>query len=444
MNGEVVESSMNKDPETDIARTLGMDKSSGKRKLLRFLLVFTFLLLAAAVAVGVLLTRNKAESVQFKTQPASRGDITIKVSATGNLEPTNQVEVGSELSGIIETVAVNYNDTVTVGQVLAMLDTDKIEAQVLQSKAALESARAQVLQAQATCKEKTLELRRLKKAYELSGGKVPSQYDLDAAEAALARAEADEANAKAQVAKAQATLKAEETDLAKTAIRSPINGIVLSRDVEPGQTVAASLQAPVLFTLAEDLTKMELHVDVDEADVGQVKEGQEAEFTVDAFPDKTFPARITQIRYSSQNTDGVVTYETVLKVDNSKLLLRPGMTATAEITVQKVVNALLVPNAALRFTPPASNDLKKEKRPGSATVMGKLMPHPPRPQKISSTNHPNQAGATANKRVWTLNDGHLFPIQVKTGVTDGIMTRIIEGAIEPGMELIVAVVSEQK
>jgi len=435
---------MNTNSETDIPRTLGIEKSSGKRRLLRRLIISCLLLSAVAVAVGLFFTRNEAEPMEFKTQLVSRGDIIIKVSATGNLEPTNQVDVGSELSGIIETVAVNYNDTVTVGQVLARLDTDKIEAQVLQSEAALDAAKAQVLQAQATLKEKTLELQRLKKAYELSGGKVPSHYDLDAAEAALARAKADEASAKAQMAKAQATLKAEETDLAKTVIRSPINGIVLSRDVEPGQTVAASLQAPVLFTLAEDLTQMELHVDVDEADVGQVKEGQEAEFTVDAYPDKTFPARITQIRYSSTNTDGVVTYETVLEVDNSKLLLRPGMTATAEITIQKVANALLAPNAALRFTPPEKNELKEETHTESGTVMSKLMPRPPRPRKTSPDNRTNTAGSTANSRVWTLNDGHLVPIQVKTGVTDGSMTEIVEGAIESGMELVVAVTSEQK
>lgn len=432
---------MNTHSETDIAQTLGIDTFSGKRKYLKRLLGWGFLLLIAVIAVSFFFTRNKAETVQFKTQKVSRGDITIKVNATGDLEPTNQVDVGSELSGIIETVEVDHNDQVKVNQVLARLDTDKIEAQVLQSKAALESVRAQVLQAQATLKETRLKLQRLKKAYELSGGKVPSQYDLDAAAAALARAQADEASAKAQVAKAQATLTAEETDLAKTVIRSPINGIVLSRDVEPGQTVAASLQAPVLFTLAEDLKKMELHVDVDEADVGRVKERQEATFTVDAYPEETFPARITQVRYNSQDTDGVVTYETVLKVDNSKLLLRPGMTATADITVQKVADAILVPNASLRFTPPVRNDSKKEKRPDGGTVMGKLMPRPPRPQKKSSNNHSDTADTKTNRRVWNLNAGHLVPIPVRTGVTNGIMTEILEGDIAPGMELVVAVVS---
>jgi HlyD family secretion protein len=433
---------MNKDH--DIGQTLGIDRASGKRKRLRRLLIWSFIFLAVAIAITFLFARNKAETVQFKTQPASRGDIIIKVSATGNLEPTNQVDVGSELSGIIKIVEVGHNDQVTVGQVLARLDTDKLQAQVLQSKAALESARTQVLQVQATLKEKMLELRRLKKAYELSRGKVPSQYDLDAAEAAVARAQADEASAKAQVAKAKASLQAEETDLAKTVIRSPINGIVLSRDVEPGQTVAASLQAPVLFTLAEDLAQMELHVDVDEADVGQVKEGQEAEFTVDAYPEETFPARITQVRYSSQDTDGVVTYETVLKVDNSKLLLRPGMTATSEITVQKVTNGILAPNAALRFTPPVINEIKEGKRPDSGTVMNKLMPRPRQPQRTSSDNRSSTTGTSTNKCVWTINDSHLVSIPVKTGATDGIMTEIIEGAIEPGMELVVAVVDKQR
>jgi HlyD family secretion protein len=435
---------MNRHPETDISQTLGIDKSSGKRKYLRRLLSWGFPFLLAGMALIVLFTRNKAESVQFKTQPASRGDITMKVSATGNLEPTNQVDVGSELSGIIETVEVDHNDQVKVNQVLARLDTDKLEAQVLQSKAALESARAQVLQAQATLRETRLEIQRLKKAYELSGGKVPSRYDLDGAEAALARAHADEASAKAQVAKAQATLQAEETDLAKAAIRSPINGIVLSRNVEPGQTVAASLQAPVLFTLAENLTQMELHVDVDEADVGQVKEGQDATFTVDAYPEGIFEALITQVRYGPQNTDGVVTYETVLKVDNSNLLLRPGMTATADITVQKVTNAILVPNAALRFTPPTRKEAKKKKRSDGGSVMGKLMPRPPRPQKRSSNNHPDEAKTTTSRRVWTLNDGRLVPIPVKTGATDGIMTEILEGDIAPGTELVVAIVSGGK
>ena len=206
----------------------------------------------------------------------------------------------------------------------------------------------------------------------MSNGKVPSQSELDAAEAAFESAKADAASAAAAVSQAQATLQANETDLYKSVIRSPINGVVLTRNIEPGQTVAASLQAPVLFTLAEDLAQMELHVNVDEADVGKVREGQKAVFNVSAYPNRNFEARITQARFASTTTSGVVTYETVLKVNNSDLSLRPGMTATADITVKKVDDAILVPSSALRFTPPV------QQKANSATgLVGALLPHPP-------------------------------------------------------------------
>ena len=278
-----------------------------------------------------------------------RGNLTVVVTATGTLEPVNQVDVGSELSGIIDIVEVDYNDRVELGQVLARLDTDKLQAEVLQSQAALEAAQAKILEAQATVLETHLKSQRCDR---LAVKKMCSQEDVDSSVAAYKRARAEEGSARAQVAEARAKLGADQTNFAKAVIHSPIDGIVLVRNVEPGQTVAATLQAPVLFTLAEDLAKMELHVDVDEADVGLVEAGQTAHFTVDAYPERTFPARITQVRFGSQTVDGVVTYETVLNVDNSDLSLRPGMTATADITVKRIENAILVPNAALRFTPP--------------------------------------------------------------------------------------------
>jgi HlyD family secretion protein len=355
----------------------------------------------------------------------------VTVTATGALEPTNQVDVGSELSGIIKTVEVDYNDRVKIGQILARLDTDKLKAKVLQSKAALESARAKVLEAQATVKESEDQLARLKQVWKLSNNMVPSQQDLDAAQAVLHRAKAIEATARAQVSQAQATLEADETDLAKAVIHSPINGIVLTRNVEPGQTVAASFQAPVLFTLAEDLTQMELHVDVDEADVGQVTKGQEAVFTVDAHPGRTFPARITQVRYGSQTVNGVVTYKTVLIVDNSDLSLRPGMTATADITINKVENAILVPNAALRFAP----SIKEKEAPSNgSSLLNKLLPRrhrPPSKQRKDSTDD------IKLQHVWTLRDGKLFVIAISIGATDGRMTEVTSGDIEPGMPLVV-------
>ena len=263
---------------SEIATTLGVDHAAKRgRHLKRW--VITILLAVAALAF-LAMRKGSGQTMQYETQQVRRGDLVVLVTATGTLEPTNQVEVGSEISGIAKSVEADYNDEVKVGQVLARLDTSKLEAQETQHKAALEAAKARVLQAQATLRETTNKLAQLQRVRELSDGKVPSQTELDAAEAAFERAKADDANVKAAVAQAQATLEATQTDIAKAIIRSPIDGVVLTRSIEPGQTVAAAFQAPVLFTLAEDLTQMELRVNVDEADIGQVKEGQDAEFTV--------------------------------------------------------------------------------------------------------------------------------------------------------------------
>lgn len=416
------------DPESDITETLKIGQAPGRGMIRRFW--YIPIVLALGVPAALILTRTgaKSEAARYLTEEARRGDLTVIVTATGTLEPTNTVEVGSELSGIIRTVTVDYNDQVKVDQVLAELDTSKLKAQVTQSKASLEAAEAKVVQAKATVKETGSVLDQYQRVWEASGGKVPSRTEYDAAEAAFARAEADEASARAEVARARATLEANETDLAKSVIRSPINGIVLTRSVEPGQTVAASFQAPVLFTLAEDLTKMELCVDVDEADIGKVEEGQEAEFTVAAYPNRVFTACITQARYGSSTTSGVVTYETVLQVENPDLSLRPGMTATADITVKKVEDAVLVPTAALRFTPP----IREEKKP-SGSLVGSLLPRPPRQE-----NHNNQENSgNREQQVWTLRDGQLSPVTITIGQTDGSWTEIVSGRIEAGTTVVV-------
>ena len=251
---------------SDIARTLGVDGASGNEARSKRRLAAALLVAVAAVAMALVFLNgsNSASAVRYKTQAVERGDLTVIVTATGTLEATNEVDVSSELSGIIKTMEVDYNSKVKVGQILAKLDTSKLDAQVTQSKAALESAKAKVLQAQATVKETRSKLAQLHRVKELSNNKVPSQTEIDAAEAALDRALADVASAKAAVAQTQATLDANQTDLSKAAIRSPINGIVLKRKIESGQTVAATLDPPVLFTLAEDLTKMRLIVKVDE------------------------------------------------------------------------------------------------------------------------------------------------------------------------------------
>jgi HlyD family secretion protein len=322
---------------------------------------------------------------------------------------------------------------VKVDQVLARLDTSKLEAQVTQSRAALESAKAKVLQAQATVSETRNKLAQLQRVRELSNHKVPSQIEFDAAEAASERAKADEASARAAVSQARAALEVYETDLSKAVIRSPIDGIVLTRSAEPGQTVAASFQAPVLFTLAEDLTKMELHVDVDEADVGQIQEGQKATFTVDAYPNRTFEAQITQARFASKTVEGVVTYETVLKVDNSDLSLRPGMTATADITVKKVENVILIPSTALRFAPPVPD----EKKP-SGSLVGSLLPRPPR---AASKQREDLTSNKKQQRVWILKEGQPTAIPVTIGATDGILTEVVAGDIEPGTALLIDLIA---
>ncbi|OGP57873.1 MAG: efflux transporter periplasmic adaptor subunit [Deltaproteobacteria bacterium RBG_13_52_11b] len=424
------------DPKSDIAKILEIDHSSGRRRGMRRWL-FAIIIVLVAVAVAVISKMSGGPtSAQYMTQEVTRGDLTALVTATGTLQPTNEVEVGSELSGIIKRVEVDYNDKVKVGQPLAWLDTSKLDAQVKQSRAALESAKAKVLQAQATVRETQSKLEQLKKVWELSGNKVPSQSDLDAAAAAFERAKADDASANAMVSQAKATLDANETDLSKLVIRSPINGIVLKRNIEPGQTVAAAFTAPVLFTLAEDLTNMELHVNVDEADIGKVMEGQSAEFSVAGYTNRTFKAEITQVHFGSSTTSGVVTYETVLKVDNTDLSLRPGMTATADITVRKVKNTILIPSAALRFSPP----VPEEKKGSSTSLMGSLIPRPP----SGSNQAPDETSTTKQQRVWILKNGKLTAVPVTIGSTDGIMTEITAGDIEPGMALVIDVLSSNK
>lgn len=442
---------LNTATDPDISRTLsrGLSSSRGKRLWLNIF----WLTAALAGAWGLWWGLSQSEdTTQYTTQPAIFGGLSVTVSATGNLAPTNEVEVGSELSGIVKEVEVDYNDHVIKGQALARLDTTKLQAQVLQSKASLEAAKAKVVLARATAKQSLSDLDRLRHLQKLSGGKAVSGQDIDAAAAALERAVAEEASAKAEVARSKAVLEAMQTDLSKMVIRSPVNGIVLDRSIEPGQTVAASLQAPVLFTLAEDLQKMELQVDVDEADVGMVHEGQNATFTVDAYPDRKFPARIQQVRFGSTSAQsggsasssssastgsGVVTYKTVLNVENTDLSLRPGMTATAEITVDTVEKAILVPNAALRYSPD-SDDTKNSAR---SAIMNRLMPRPPRPDTKKNLG---QNGSRTFARVWTLENGEPLAIPVKTGPTDGKFTVIKEGDVKPDTLLIVGKVVVKK
>jgi HlyD family secretion protein len=276
--------------------------------------------------------------------------------------------------------------------------------------------------------------RKLQRAKELFDRQFVSEEALVTADAAHKRALAMLDSVRSQMEQARATLDVDRTNLAKAEIRSPINGTVLARKVEPGQTVAATFQAPVLFTLAEDLTKMELHVDVDEADVGQVRTGQNATFTVDAYAGREFPSRVSEVRNAAKTVSGVVTYETVLSVDNTQLLLRPGMTGTANITVSALENTLLVPNAALRFTPPAA--AARDERP----LWSRIFPAPPRPPPRQF----QKGGERRQQQVWALRDGEPVPIAVTVGATDGHVTQVVSGAVEPGLDVITDVLLDAK
>ncbi len=393
----------------------------------------------AVIAVAGWLTLRSGEdksAPRYTTEAATVGMLVVKVSATGNLQPTNQVDVGSELSGIVDQVFVDDNDEVKKGQVLARLDLSKLQDAVAKSRASLVAAEAQVLQAQATVAEARATLSRYQQVSQLSGGKVPSKTEMDTAEANLKRAEANVASARASVTQARATLQSDETNLGKANIRSPINGVVLARQIEPGQTVAASFQAPVLFKLAEDLSKMELQVDIDEADVGQVMAGQKAIFSVDAWPGREYDAVITRVGYGAQEKDGVISYLAVLEVGNDDLSLRPGMTGTAEITTLTRENALLVPNAALRFTPATTDTAQKKSR---SSVMSALMPRPPRQTpKVRTTANSD------TPRVWVLQDGQPVALDVKAGATNGRVTEITGGPLKAGMQVITETLSTEQ
>ncbi len=406
----------------DIEAILGLDARSRRRSWLRRLVWLALLVLAAAaIAWWAMARQSGGAAITYDTAPAEVKPIVVRVQATGNIQPTTEVEVSSERSGVIRTVNVKANSVVKKGDVLAELDTERLMAELARDKAALAAAEARLADAKATLNEKQLLFQRAEK---LTSRGVSSTQELDTARAAQARAEAGVVAAEADIAVARASMAMTETDLTKTRILSPVDGIVLKRDAEPGQTVASSFQAPVLFTLAEDLARMQLEADVDEADIGDVREGQKATFTVDAYPGKSFPAVIDTIEYSPEVTDNVVTYKAVLTVDNRELLLRPGMTATAQIVVQEVPDALAVPNAALRFSPP-----KEQKQPGFS-VMNMFIPRMPPARKNTAP------AADGTRTLYVLENGVPKEVTVHVGVTDGKDTEIVSGEIKPGQQVI--------
>lgn len=366
----------------------------------------------------------------YVTEAVKRGDLALTVSANGTLQPTRTVNIGSELSGTVRRVLVDVNDRIKKGQVLVELDTDKLNAQLGRSRASLASAQAGFGQAQASLREAQVNMQRLQEVQRISGGKLPSAAEMDTAQAALDKARAGVESAKASVADAQASLVTTETDLSKAAIKSPIDGVVLARSVDPGNAVAASLQAVTLFMVAEDLTKLRLEVAVDEADVGSVQQGQQASFTVSAYPARNYPAQVTRVDYGATKTDNVVTYVARLDVANEDLSLRPGMTASATINATQRTDVLLVPNAALRFTPTEAGVRAKGaaagKPPQGGGLVDQIMPRGPmRSRNPSGARENNSAGQ--ERKLWVLRQGNAQPemVPVRTGLSDGRMTEIM-------------------
>ena len=415
---------MNKIESDEIIKTLDTQKKGKSYKKIFF---FLFLFVVIATVSFYFFSQKDEKNILYNTTSALREDLVVTVSATGNLEPTNSVNVGIEVSGTILEIYADYNDVVKKGQLLAKLDTTKLVSQVNSTKAALDVAKANLLESKIAMQDAKRELQRVQELYEQTGGNYPSSKVIDSALISFEKSKAAYSSLESQKAQAQAFLESNQEDLRKAIVLSPIDGVVLNRAIEVGQSLVATMEIPTLFTLAEDLKKMEVIVSVDEADVGQVKENQDVEFSVDAYTDKTFQGSIIQVRKNSVVVNNVVTYETVVSVDNSELLLLPGMTVSADITTKLVKNALLVPNAALRFSPP-----KVKEKSRSFALFG-----PPAIKEKSDLS-------TSSKRVWILKDNKAIEIPIELGDSDGINSVILKGDISLDDKIITGIKESKK
>lgn len=423
--------------DVNVDEFLGVSERPRWRRWMKFwLLALIILLLILAIST----CSSGNDEVSYITEDVTEESLELTVTATGNLRPTNQVTVGSEVTGPVDKVLVDVNDRVTQGQVIAIINTEIIDQQIAQARANLNAARASLVQAQASLEATNAQLVRFREVRELSDGRVPSLIELEQAEAAAARDRATVASARANIEAAQATLQANLTTRSRAVIRAPVTGVVLARQIEVGQTVVAAFNTVTLFVIAEDLAAMQLRVSIDEADVGQVKSGQEATFTVDAYPGRRFPATLERVDLASGNTvneqaggaaaaaagGSVVSYEARLVVQNPEGLLRPGMTATATIATDSTGSVMLVPNAALRFRAEQEEDSEG----GVLNVSVGL-----ERQEQEAT-----IGVGSRQKVQVLQeDGTLKAIDVVTGRSDGRKTAVQSEDLKPGMKVVTGV-----
>lgn len=434
------------DPE--VIATLGIGRGHRARRWVWRILVLA-VLLAAGVGVYVWQSRTRAEQgPAFITASVEQADLRETVIATGTLSPLDAVEVGAEVTGRVLKVHVDVNDPVKEGQVIVELDTQQLAARLEESQAQQQSAQASYSSAKATVQEAEATAKRKR---ELHARGLTSDQDLEAAEAALNRAKASVQTSNAQIGLARAGVKTAESNKSKGIIRSPIDGTVLARTVEVGQTVTAGFQTPILLTLGRDLTKMQLMVDVDEADVGKVKEGQDATFVVDAYPKQRFASKVVRLSNMPKAETTVITYEAELTVDNKDRLLRPGMTATATIVTSERKDVLSVPNAALRFEPPAS---------GSATARAPAPPGLPIPgmgggmrryggggtrsPKPGGSAGPAGAERGGRDAVWVVDGRKVSRVAVETGATDGKRTEVSGAGVGAGMQVAIDVAEPEE
>jgi len=373
--------------------------------------------LASGAGLGWYLNRPSGNPLQYETTVVTRGELTQLVTASGQLNPLVKVEVGSQISGIIQKLFADFNSPVTEGQVIAQLDAATYEANLIQAQGNLANAKAAAELAQLNAERaKTLQSEKLN------------------AKAEYEKAVADLHQAEAAVKVNEGSLKKAEVDLARCTIYAPIHGIVISRNVNVGQTVAASLSAPTLFVIANDLAKMQIEADVAEADIGQVGAGQEVEFTVDAFPGQTFHGKVTQVRNAPKADQNVVTYVTIIDVTNPNLKLKPGMTANVSVIVTHHNNVLKIPNAALRFRPPKNVELVKTRTNktdvAEASKKSETKSESEKKSEAAKPKNDKKEKRKSERTVYALRGGALQPVKLKLGITDGRETELIEGLQE--------------
>ena len=392
------------------------------------------LLLVAVAAFEFWRFGNSAKESSYVTMPVQRNNITQVVSSTGTLQAVVTVQVGSQVSGTIDKLFADFNTKVKAGQVVVQLNQDKFKASVDQGRANVLAAQSNLAKAEVSVADA---LRTLERNRELRKRDLMAQSELDAAQTAYDAALAQVEVNNAQIAQAQAALNQTEVDLDNTTIRSPVEGIVISRNVDVGQTVAASLQAPTLFTIANDLSKMEVHTSVDEADVGNIWEGQEVTFTVDAYPARRFTGKVHQVRNAATVVQNVVTYNAVVRIDNKELLLKPGMTANVQFLVSQKEDVLTIPNMAIRFKPPEQKDeaqeLLRQEQSRAAPRVGA--------RRTSRSGGGGGGGGGRRVRIYVLKNLKAQPVEVQLGITDGSKTEVRDGELNENDAVIIGMAS---